>query len=176
MKDFFQKPINFFFILLIPLFLFIPLSFLNAIQTGTVGIEPALSHGSYFFYKLDKGESKEDAVRVTNHADQKIALKIYPVDAATTNDGNFAPRPEYYPQKEIGQWVKLSADLVELKPHETKEIPFIITIPSDADVGDHMGAIVIQAAKPKGKAGGGTGVNIVTRVAVRITRPYPGRL
>jgi LysM repeat protein len=153
-----------------------------AINTGTVGIlpgnpDPAVEHSSsWFVYKLDGGLSKNDSLRVINNKPETVVVKLYAVDATTTSDGSFALLPEDAPREDVGSWVKLAANEVEIPANSEKSVPFTITVPKDADVGDHMGGIIMQEVEGAGKAMSGTGVKIVTRVGVRIYETVPGEV
>jgi LysM repeat protein len=152
------------------------------VNTGTVGIlpgnpDPAVKYSnSWFIYNLDVGLSKNDSVRVINNKPQTIVAKLYAVDATTTSDGSFALLSEDAPREDVGSWVKLAANEVEVPPNSEKSVPFTITIPNDADVGDHMGGIIMQEVEGAGKAMSGTGVKIITRVGVRIYETVPGEV
>jgi LysM repeat protein len=153
-----------------------------AINTGTVGIlpgnpDPDVKYSnSWFVYKLDAGLSKNDSIRVINNKPETVVVKLYAVDATTTSDGSFALLMEDAPREDVGSWVKLAANEVEIPANSEKSVPFTITIPKDADVGDHMGGIIMQEVEGAGKAMSGTGVKIVTRVGVRIYETVPGEV
>jgi len=155
----------------------------KAVNTETVGILPAHPDpnvkfsDAWFLYKIDLGQSKEDAVRVINNKKETVVIKLYAVDATTTSDGAFALLPEDASRTDIGAWVKLAANEFELPPNTEKSVPFTVTIPKDADIGDHAGGIVMQEIEgaEQGKISG-TGVKIVTRVGVRIYETVPGEV
>ena len=174
------KKILFLFLLSIAAFFFGNRSL--AINTGTVGIlpgnpDPAVKNSnSWFVYNLDVGLSKNDSLRVINNKPETVVVKLYPVDATTTSDGSFALLPEDAPREDAGAWVKLAANELEIPPNSEKSVPFTITIPKDADVGAHMGGIVMQEIEGAGKAMTGTGVKIVTRVGVRVYETVPGEV
>jgi LysM repeat protein len=153
-----------------------------AINTGTVGIlpgnpDPDVKYSnSWFVYKLDAGLSKNDSIRVINNKPETVVVKLYAVDATTTSDGSFALLMEDAPREDVGSWVKLAANEIEIPANSEKSVPFTITVPKDADVGDHMGGIIMQEVEGAGKAMSGTGVKIVTRVGVRIYETVPGEV
>ncbi len=163
------------------LFLF-KAGFAGAVNTGTVGILPAnpdpqvKNSSSWFIYNLDLGQRKEDALRVINNKDEAVIIKIYAVDATVTSDGSFALLSEDAERKDVGSWVKLALNEVEIPPKTEKLIPFIISIPANADVGDHAGGIVIQEIERSPQKVSGTGISIITRVGVRIYETVPGEV
>ncbi len=155
----------------------------GAIDVGLRGIKPAHPIGttgpgaSWFIYELDRGETKEDAVLVTNQSDEDYTVEIYAVDAETTSDGAFAPLKRYYEHKDVGAWITLPQSVVTVPAKSEVEIPFTVKVPDDdVDVGEHFGAIIIQELKEKDTLGSGTGVEIVTRVGVRMYVTIPGEI
>lgn len=152
----------------------------KAVNTDTVGILPANPDknvkfsDAWFIYHLDLGEKKMDGIRVLNNKNDTVVVKLYPVDATTTSDGSFALLPEESERKDAGAWVRLAANEIELAPHSEKIVPFEFAVPSNADVGDHMGGIIMQEIETNADTLSGTGVKIVTRVGVRIYETVPG--
>jgi len=173
------------FILIISLFLVLAISLSSnlaqAISYGGLGIQPhewdlknPLTK-SWFIYTLESGETKKGKVDVINSSNEPQDIKIYPVDAVTTQDGAFAPEPEDKEKIDVGAWITLSESEVSLRPKETKTIKFTLKVPENAEVGDHMGAIIAQNKKIP-EAEEGTGMRIVTRVGARIYLTVPGEL
>lgn len=160
------------------------LSFSNisyAISSGGLGIYPNQSEWnlkddsskSWFIYTLDPGEIKQSKVDIKNESDQSILLTIYPVDAVTTKDGSFAPQSEDSIKKNVGSWITLPITELSLKPHEIKTVDYTITVPQNVDIGDHMGAIIIQA-KNTDKTKTGTSMQVINRLGARIYITIPG--
>lgn len=77
---------------------------------------------------------------------------------------------------EFGEWCK-GKEVVELemKAGEKKDLLFVISIPKDADVGEHTGGILIQKkSKDETAQSDGSKVMLTTRVGVRIYETVPG--
>lgn len=152
----------------------------SAAETGRLGAHPTTFDAtnpysrSWFIYSLPAGQTKTDSVTVVNQTDSAINVKLYPVDATTTQDGTFALRNENEPRKDVGAWVKLAKSEITLGPKDRQEVAFTITIPEHATIGDHAGGIIIQEAKPTQKQHDGMHVNIVSRLGVRIYQTVPG--
>lgn len=180
--------------ILISLLFFIFLAFYifieqaQAITYGGLGIYPNESEWdpkndltrSWFVYTLNLGETKKGKVDIVNSTDQPQEVKIYPVDAATTKDGAFASKGEIDEKVGVGAWVKLAESELSLESGETKTVDFTLSIPENADVGDHMGSIIVQrkgVAEIKREAGEiQPGVQVVTRVGARIYVTVPGEI
>src|SRR3989338_2457777 len=169
----------FYFSLVLVVFLF-PIS-VFALSSGGIGgypanPDPAIQYsGSWFIYNLDLGESKADALLLFNSGEETKTVKLYPVDSIPSNQGNFALEAQDAPRDGIGAWIKLAETLVTLEQGESREIPFVITIPKDADVGEHSGGIIIQKAAP-GQAEGEAAASVVTRVGIRVYQTVPGEI
>ena len=169
----------FYFSLVLVVFLFPIIVF--ALSSGGIGgypanPDPAIQYSeSWFIYNLDLGESKDDALLLFNTGEETKTVKLYPVDSIPSNQGNFALEAQDAPRDGIGAWIKLAETLVTLEPGESREIPFVITIPKDADVGEHSGGIIIQKAAP-GQAEGEAAASVVTRVGIRVYQTVPGEI
>lgn len=154
----------------------------KAAGSDSIGIFPANPDekipfsNSWFIYKLGLGEEKMDAIRVfNNRKEDTVVVKLYPVDAETTQDGSFALLQEEADRKDVGSWVKLATNQIEISPLSEKTVPFSFTVPKNADAGDHMGGIIMQEVELE-KNMTGTGLNIITRVGVRIYETVPGEV
>jgi len=169
------------FFLLFSVFLISPLS-LKAVTTGELGIMPAHPDpnvrysDTWFIFNVDKGQTKEDEVQLINNSTETVSVKVYPVDAVTTSDGAFAPLEESAPREGVGAWIVVSQDIVDIPPQTKLNVPFTITIPNDADVGDHAGALILENIKRDKTQVGGAGVEIVTRLGVRVFETVPGAI
>ena len=165
---------------LLSFFLFQPL-FAQALSSGGVGGYPAnpdpnIPHSeSWFIYSLDLGESKEDALLIFNTSDETKTVKLYAVDSVPSNQGNFALAAEDAPKEDLGGWLKLAETFITLEPGESREVPFTIAIPGNADVGEHSGGIIIQKSS-LAEALSQTGASIVTRVGIRVYETVPGEI
>jgi hypothetical protein len=157
------------------------LNLAQAISYGGLGIQPhqwdpenPLTK-SWFIYTLGPGETKRLEVDVINSSNKPMDIKIYPVDAVTTQDGAFAPEPEDKEKVSVGAWITLSKSEVSLRPKETTTIEFTIKVPENVEVGDHMGAIIAQN-KEIPEVEEETAMRIVTRVGARIYLTIPGEI
>jgi len=165
------------FIIFFLLIVFLPKS-VRAAEYGGLGAFPATADPanplteSWFIYNLINNEEKQDAIIIKNTSDRTLSAKIYPVDGTTTKDGSFTLKGENEAREGVGSWVQTSVDIITLSPGQEQRVPFTIRIPGNAQVGDHTGGIVLENADVnKGK-----GVNVVTRVGVRIYETIPGQL
>jgi hypothetical protein len=124
----------------------------------------------YFFLESPPGQTVIDSVRVENLTDKPLALTVYPADAFNTvNDGGFGLLSAEDTQHDIGAWTRVSATAIVVAGKSHADIPFTITVPSNAPPGDHVGGIVAAEATPSGETSdGGTNVAIRQAVAARL--------
>lgn len=237
-----KKALNYFFALVL-LFVF---SFpVQAIEYGMLGGKPANpdpnveNSVSWFIYKLNAGEAKDDAVKILNLFENDLDVLVYAADTTTSSGGGFALEQFSEPKDEVGSWVKFYSEAVpeyftalfnkkekkisafcklnrddldkefsdlagkagkikisdenfssfenwckgkdsvelKMKAKEQKDIPFVISVPEKADVGEHTGGILIQKKAVEDTAGaGGSSVKLTTRVGVRIYQIVPGEI
>ena len=172
----------YFFFLVILTFIFFPFAS-RAIEIEGIGAEPAypdpeIEHSDlYFIYNLDREETKKDGIKIFNISDKSIKVKLYPVDAVVTMRGIFNPLLENAPRKDIGSWIELSVTKVTLEPKEERIIPFTITIPENAKVGDHLGALVVEKDEPPRIEKTETVTKkIKQRLAIRVYETVPGEI
>lgn len=147
-----------------------------ALGLGGVSIRPSLDKGNrdWFIYTLKPGETAEDYIDVMNYSEKEQYLEIHAYDSEPSDIGAFALSGPNNTQKGIGLWVKLDEDHATLAPEERKKIRFTITVPEDADTGEHSGAITVQTAPKELK--GVTGISIGTRVGARVYVTVPGKI
>ncbi|GEM_PF-3740884 len=125
---------------------------------------------SWFVYgEVAPGSVIHDSVRVINSSDQEALAALDAVDGETTKVGGvFGLRNSEEPKKEIGLWTKVESEEVELKPKESKIIPFTISVPKNAEVGDHIGGLVVYKKQKSIPGEGSIGFQVVGRVGVRV--------
>lgn len=157
-----------------------------ALEAGALGIrpanpDPAQPFGkSWFIYSADIGKEISDKVEVVNLANVPVRARVWAADAITTPDGAYAIKEE---SSEMGTWINFpgfgSSITVDLGANEAKTLDFVLKVPTNAEVGDHMGAIMTQAvgtlAELEGKrAEIAPGIKIVTRIGARVYLTVPG--
>lgn len=151
----------------------------KAIAYGGIGGRPAHPDPerprteSIFLYEVPAGERIEDAVLVVNNSDTQKTLLLYSADSTPSTDGAFACKQRSEPQVGVGGWITLSTPSVVLAPKTTTEVPFTVQLPTDVDVGEHNGCILIQEEKA---SDGASGVNLSVRTGMRVAVTVPGAL
>ena len=153
----------------------------TAIEYGGIGGRPAYPRddvprsSSIFIHTLEPGASKTDGIQVINNTSQSKSLIIYAADSVPSTDGGFACRQRSEPRSKAGAWIELERGEVTLPARENKIVPFTITLPQTADVGEHNACILVQEKKAD-DGGSGSGVSLSFRTGIRVAITVPGEL
>lgn len=155
----------------------------QAIVSGALGVQPTNpdptqpSGKSWFIYTAKVGQEIEDRVDVINLANEPVKVRVWGADATTAPDGAYTIKEV---ETDIGTWIAFPIKqgpktelkeerILDLKARETKTIKFILKVPENAEVGDHMGAIMAQAIGTSREIeGGGAPVEAVMRVVTQV--------
>jgi hypothetical protein len=114
-------------------------------------------------YTLDPGGRLEDGLVVVNHGTTPLHLAVYAADGFTAKGGGLDLVAKDATSARVGAWVHPDRPEVTVRPGESAEVPFTVTLPADAAPGEYMGGIVTQAADADGKDGR-LGIRIRLRV------------
>jgi len=167
----------------------------QATTSGALGVQPTNpdptqpSGKSWFIYTTEIGQEIKDWVDVINLADEPVKVRVWGADATTAPDGAYTIKEV---ETDIGTWIAFPIKqgpktelkeerILDLKARETKTIDFILKVPENVEVGDHMGAIMAQAIGmqkeiEEGNAEVEAVVKIVTRVGARVYLTIPGKI
>lgn len=129
----------------------------------------------YFTVELKPGQSETLAIALGNAGTDEAPARTYAADVFTLVNGGFGIKPESEQRTGTTTWLDYEAQALDLAPGRKVERTFTVTVPEDAEPGQHITGIVIQTAKPI--AVGDSEMlrqNIVKAVAVFIT--VPGKL
>lgn len=129
---------------------------------------------SRFSYQIDPGQSVSDEYLVENTGTTQQKVSVYATDAFNAEDGSFALLDGGQEPKHAGSWVTFAdgAKKVEvtLSPGAQQVIPFTLTVPADANPGDHAGGMIVSAPTPSGQ------VTVDRRVAIRLYARVKGNI
>jgi hypothetical protein len=143
-------------------------------SSGTFAVQPSGPDGpggrDYFVYTLRPGQVFGDTVGISNLGDETQTFAVYATDAFNTPDAGFGLLREEEQPVDVGTWVELGATQYTLDPGERVDIPFSLTVPTDASPGDHAGAIVAQVIPRTGadEPDEGVGFDVRLRIGARI--------
>ncbi len=128
-----------------------------------------------FFLDVKEGQSVKDSVRIRNLSDVPLNLNVYATDAVTTDSGSTDLLPAKDKPTDIGTWIDLGRDKIEVAAGETVDIPFTMKVPNNAESGDHTGGIVTSYLAP-GQDANGQAVTLDQRLASRLAARVDGPL
>lgn len=126
-----------------------------AIEYGGFGGRPAFPRAdnprteSIFVHTLEPGAVQKEGVTVINNSTETKTVFVYAADSTPSTGGAFACKQFAEEQTDVGSWIKLEKNEIKLAAGSTQMIPFTITIPNNASVGEHNGCILIQEKKIK---------------------------
>lgn len=144
----------------------------HAAENGEWAVFPAASQlGSrpYFYLSADAGSAVTDKVTVSNKTAAPLTFRLYGADAYNTErDGGFAVRTRGEKQTGAGAWIRLANDRVTVPARSRVTVPFTLTVPADAEPGDHPGAVVALDERIASGGDGSVAVGVQRAVGARV--------
>lgn len=156
----------------------IPTVFAQEIGSGGIGGRPAYPREdnprskSIFVHTLNPGESVNEGVTVINNSNEQKSVIVYPADSIVSSGGAFACEQFVDDRNEVGSWITMDKNKVTLESADSETVDFTITVPGNADVGEHNGCIVMQSEESNADVNEGIGLNF--RSAIRVAILVPG--
>jgi hypothetical protein len=98
----------------------------------------------YFIYHSFPTALIQDSLSIKNVGSARGIVKIFPVDAITSQSSGVAFTDPHAPQHDVGTWIKLSKQQITLNPGQSQEIPFSVNIPKHVRPGQHGGGILAE--------------------------------
>lgn len=125
--------------------------------------------------KAAPGSVVFDRVAVVNQSDGPLNLDVYSADAENAADGSLGLPDRSVRAKDAGSWIAVGAARVSVPPQSSAGVgrtivPLTITIPPDAEPGEHV-AGVVASLTATGSASNGqqtTDVDLEQRVGLRL--------
>ncbi len=119
---------------------------------------------------VSKGSEYNGFIKVTNAGDSVVAVLPDVQDILPTSGASgFNYMPKAPGITSLVDWVQISRKPFELKPNESKEVPFTIKVPSDASAGSRFAVLFFAT----GSSGGGQ-LNVSARTGTVILLTVPG--
>lgn len=144
----------------------------DAADVATVSVTPAdvrpdgPNEGRWFAQELAPGRSARTSAVLTNTGRAAQTVQIYARDLRFGSDGT--PDVIDDPPVDVGAWVIPDIDQTALEPGQSRTVGFAVTVPEQAEPGDHIGVLVVESAPLAGA------VSVVKRVATRLYVTVPG--
>lgn len=133
--------------------------------------EPHAADRANFSYAVGPGATVEDSLVVTNHGDADTTLRVYAADAFTTRQGVLDLRRPDEPATGVGAWTVVAQPEVVVPAGRSVEVPFTVTVPPDAEPGDHAGGVVTSLVSTRAD-----GVGVDRRLGSRLHLRVEGLL
>ncbi|MCM1946677.1 MULTISPECIES: WxL protein peptidoglycan domain-containing protein [Streptomyces] len=144
----------------------------QAAENGEWAVYPAaarLGERPYYFLTADPGATLRDRVTVANKTAAPLTFRLYGADAYNTErDGGFAIRTLKEEQTGAGAWIRPERTTVTVPARSSVTVPFTLTVPADADPGDHPGALVALDERISPAGGGSVAMGVQRAVAARV--------
>lgn len=129
---------------------------------------------SIFIHQLSGGQSTRDQLQVTNGTDEAADIEVYAVDGTATATGDMTCEQQSEQRDGAGGWLSLDKGVLHLAAKQSAPVDFTITVPKDADVGEHAACLVVQRKVAAQQTQGG--IQLQTRQAVRVAIIVPGNI
>ncbi len=141
-------------------------------------VEPADAEGAdgrtAINHELDPGESVEDHIVVQNLSPHEVEFQLTAADGFFSRTGRFDILPAGEESVGSGTWIDVP-EAVRIGPLESAVIPVSITVPENAEPGDHAAGITASVLSTQ-SAEDGTSVGVESRVGVRVTTRVTGEI
>lgn len=136
-------------------------------------------NGGYFVLDAEPGDQVTQTLELRNDSPQRIQLELAAVDATTGSLGGASYGLASDQVRHTATWITLGDTSVSLDPDASARIPFTVTVPADADSGEHLAGLSVAAldddsAAPTSGETGGASVDIRTRRVVAVQMNLPG--
>ncbi|MFV0373915.1 hypothetical protein [Microbacterium sp.] len=126
-------------------------------------------------YIVEPHDVYSDHVAVRNLSEQPLTVDLYGQDAVQTTENSFEVLTPDDDGKRVGAWLELPVTEVTVPPRDHVVVPFTITVPADAEPGDHAGAIV-AVNRPTEEEGANLQYRVGTRIYLRVAGPVEAAL
>ncbi|CAH0221149.1 hypothetical protein SRABI76_02509 [Microbacterium oxydans] len=126
-------------------------------------------------HELDPGERVEEHVLVRNLGASDVVFSLSAADGFTTEAGRFDMLASDQESTGAGTWIAIPDD-VEIAAGGSAVIPFTITVPENAEPGDHAAGVAASVFSVKTDDAGATGVGVESRVGVKVITRVAGAI
>ena len=125
-------------------------------------------------HALDPGESITEHIAVHNLGDREETFRLTAADGFTTPAGRFDMLAAEEESTDAGTWIDI-VDEVTVGAGESAVVPLTITVPEQAEPGDHPAGVAASVLRGR-DAGEGTSLGVESRVGVKVTTRVTGEL
>ncbi|MCJ1674002.1 DUF916 domain-containing protein [Rathayibacter sp. VKM Ac-2929] len=140
-----------------------------AVSPATDG---AVDKRSWVELDLDPGATADEQAAVRNLSDQTVTFRIDAADGYFTDKGRFNMLPSDQESVDAGTWIT-APETVTVEPGGTGIVPFTVSVPDDAEPGDHAAGIAASLVSV-GTDVGGSSVGVESRIGFRVMTRVTG--
>lgn len=112
-----------------------------------VPANPNTINSRKFIFEIRPGESSNDFVSVQNLSNQPVKFLLYGADPTFSAQGTPAYKTRQSGGNGEGSWIKFDNQEFTLQPNEQRIERFTITVPKEAELGEHRAGITIEKSK-----------------------------
>lgn len=127
----------------------------------------------YFEATLEPGGSASFTLMVGNYGSTAQRVRVFPADVYSRVNGGFESRLAGEPIGGTTEWLDLKDEIFELKPGETTERKFSVSVPEGTKPGEYLTSVVMQTADPV-KGTGAVAIDQILRQALAVAVDVPG--
>jgi hypothetical protein len=140
-----------------------------------LGIRPVDVAGSYFDLTLEPGTVRELSVELENHGTGPAQARTYVANVSSLVNGGMDVGAEGDPISGATAWITYPSEVFSLEPRTAQRRSLTLRVPNDAQPGEYMASIVLQAADGTPTSGaGGLVLTQVVRHAITVAVTVPG--
>ncbi|MEV4618820.1 DUF916 domain-containing protein [Asanoa sp. NPDC049573] len=127
---------------------------------------------SSFSYAVNPGGRVDDAMVVANRGKAPLDLAVYAADGFTTDTGQVDLLVKDKTSVGVGAFVHAGRDRLAIKPGESAEIPFTVTVPANTTPGDYVGGVVTSLRQ----TAGAESINVDRRLGIMVKLRVGGEI
>ncbi|MFK4762701.1 hypothetical protein ACI3KS_17375 [Microbacterium sp. ZW T5_45] len=124
-------------------------------------------------HELEPGESVEEHVIVRNLGAGDVVFSLSAADGFYTDAGRFDMLPSDQESTDAGSWISIP-DAVEVPAGGSAVVAFTVTVPENAEPGDHAAGVAASVLSVKADDSGATAVGVESRVGVKVITRVAG--
>ncbi|SMH50663.1 protein of unknown function [Rathayibacter oskolensis] len=129
---------------------------------------------SWIELDLDPGAVAEEQAAVSNLSDQTVTFRIDAADGYFTDTGRFTMLPSDQESVDAGTWIS-APESVTIEPGGVAVVPFTVTVPDNAEPGDHAAGLAASLVSV-GADAGGSSVGVESRIGFRVMTRVTGEV
>jgi hypothetical protein len=145
----------------------------------TWSVAPATAEGPdgrhWVELALAPGDSATEHMAITNLSQEAVTFALASADGYFTATGRFNMLSNPAESVDAGTWIEIQ-DAVTVEADETAVVPFTVTVPADAQPGDHAGGVAAAVKSSGAGSEGGAGLGVTSRFGFRVMTRVLGEL